>query len=120
MCMAEGKQTGGRGLRNAHRKEAAGKSSTLGLSFGQPARWFCFVDASDLLFCEHQLEESETEPELRTHKRGTLRPAGRLATHQAREYVCEIIPAGMTHIYSRQKGMAPRLAGKDTEVRAKS
>lgn len=60
MCMAEGKQTGGRGLRNAHGKEAAGK--LLGLSLGQPARWFCFVDAGDLLFCEHHLEEREPEP----------------------------------------------------------
>lgn len=55
MCMAEGKQTDARGLRTAHRKEAARKSNTLGLSFGKPATWFCFVDAGDLLFCEHQL-----------------------------------------------------------------
>lgn len=43
MCLAEGRQAGRKGLRNAHRKEAAGKPSALGLSFGNPARWFCFV-----------------------------------------------------------------------------
>ena len=51
MCLPEGEQVGEED-RGTHTdgKEAARKSSTLGLSFGKPARRFCFVDAGDPLF----------------------------------------------------------------------
>lgn len=118
--MAERKQTGGGGPRYAHGKEEAGKVKNTWPIFGffklsprqKQARWLCFVDAGDPLFCEHYLlRESEPEPE---RKRGPGWPAGRKATQQARE------PADLHLPSHRQKGVAPRLAGKDTEGRAKS
>lgn len=73
------------------------------------------MDAGDPLFCEHYLlREIELEPEQRTRKRGPGWPAGRTATQQARE------PADLHLPSPRQKRVAPRLAGKDTEGRAKS
>lgn len=57
------------------------------------------MDAGHPLLCEHQPQESKPEPELRTQ-----RIEGQMATQQAREHVCETIPARMTYIFSPTEG----------------